>query len=212
VNPPADIEARLDRDYGPCDTDRRHIFVLSATVQTPRFQSMLARAVGSDWRLSGSFRATSGRPFSVHTGVDRALTGAPAVQRADQVLDNPYGAKTRDNWLNPAAFALPALGTFGNSPRNAYYGMGTRVVDLSLVRAFRFATSHRIEARVEAFNAFNWFRPAAPGTPVVPVPLSGAGAANNTTAPVVNISNPNFGRYLAADEPRIMQFAVKYQF
>jgi hypothetical protein len=35
---------------------------------------------------------------------------------------------------------------------------------------------------------------------------------NNPTSPVTNLSNPNFGRYLAADEPRIMQFAVKYQF
>ena len=31
------------------------------------------------------------------------------------------------------------------------------VVDLSLVRSFRFGNGHRIEARVEAFNAFNWF-------------------------------------------------------
>ena len=212
INPPADADDRLDRDYGPCDTDRRHIFVLSATVQSPELSGRLARAVLSDWRLSGSFRASSGRPFSVFTGVDRALTGAPAVQRADQVLDNPYGAKTIDNWLNPAAFAQPALGTFGNSGRNAYYGLGTRVADLSLVRAFRFATSHRIEARIEAFNAFNWFRPAPAGSTQVPVPLSGAGVANSTIAPVINISNPNFGRYLAADEPRIMQFAVKYQF
>jgi hypothetical protein len=34
----------------------------------------------------------------------------------------------------------------------------------------------------------------------------------NQTSPVTNFSNANFGRYLAADEPRILQFAVKYQF
>ena len=70
------------------------------------------------------------------------------------------------------------------------------MVDLSLVRSFRFASTHRIEARLEAFNAFNWFRPAP----------------NNANAPVTNLTNANFGRYLAADDPRIMQFAVKYQF
>jgi hypothetical protein len=106
--------------------------------------------------------------------------------------------------LNPAAFAQPALGTFGNSGRNAYVGMGTRSVDLALVRSFRFANTHRLEARVEAFNAFNWFRPAPPGLP------STTGV--NATAPVINVNNPNFGRYLAADDPRIMQFAIKYQF
>ncbi len=57
---------------------------------------------------------------------------------------------------------------------------------------------------MEAFNAFNWFRPAPPGLP------STTGV--NATAPVININNPNFGRYLAADDPRIMQFAIKYQF
>ena len=204
LNPPADAEERLDRDYGPCENDRRHIFALSASVQSPELTSTVARMLASDWRLSGSFRAASGRPLTVTTGLDRALTGAPNVQRANQVLDDPYGARTWDNWLNPAAFAQPALGTFGSSGRFAYVTKGTRVVDLSLVRSFRFATSHRIEARLEAFNAFNWFRPAPAGVT--------ATTGNNPTSPVTNLSNANFGRYLAADEPRIMQFAVKYQF
>jgi hypothetical protein len=77
--------------------------------------------------------------------------------------------------------------------------MGSRGVDLSLVRSFQLS-SHRLEARIEAFNALNWWRPA---------PAGSAGANN---APVTNLANVNFGRYLAADDPRIMQFAVKYQF
>ena len=28
-------------------------------------------------------------------------------QRVDQVLDDPYGNKTLNNYLNPAAFAVP---------------------------------------------------------------------------------------------------------
>ena len=200
LNPPADADDRLDADYSPCDSDRRHILALSATIQTPEFERRMVRMLASDWRLSGSFRAASGRPINITTGLDRALTGAPNVQRPNQVLDDPYGNKTWDNWLNPAAFAQPALATFGNAPRNAALTMGTRVVDLSLVRAFRIATAQRLEARIEAFNAFNWFRPLS----------QGAGGAN--TSPVTNLSNANFGRYLASDEPRILQFAVKYQF
>jgi hypothetical protein len=54
-------------------------------------------------------------PLTVTTGTDRALSGIQATtQRATQVLDNPYGDKTINNWLNPAAFAQPALGTYGN--------------------------------------------------------------------------------------------------
>jgi hypothetical protein len=107
------------------------------------------------------------------------------------MLDNPYGDKTPNAWLNPLAFAQPALGTYGNSIRNAYDGPGRQVVDLSLVRSFRFGNSHRLEARVEAFNAFNWFLLENP----------------NTT-----FSAATFGRITASGDPRIMQFAVKYDF
>jgi hypothetical protein len=195
LNPPADAEERLDRDYGPCSTDRRHVFALSGTIQSPEFENTAIRMLASNWRLSGAFRASSGSPLTVTTGLDRALTGNQGQQRANQVLDDPYGAKTLNQWLNPAAFAQPALGTYGTSGRFAYVGPGLRNIDLSLVRSFAIST-HRIEARIEAFNAFNWFRWGNPET---------------------NLNNVNFGRILAtqlaaAGDPRIMQFAVKYQF
>jgi hypothetical protein len=186
ANPPGNADALLDRDKGPCDTDRRHIFNGTVTVQSPEAWGMFGR----DWSLSGIYRAYSGSPFSVTTGQDRALTGNPNAQRVDQVGSDPYGAKTVDNWLNAAAFAQPALGEFGTSGRNAYYGPGQQVVDLSLVRAFRL-NAHRIEARVEAFNAFNSFR------------------RNN---PVSNLTLATFGRITSAGDPRIMQFALKYSF
>ena len=194
INPPSEeeIERRLDESYGPCDSDRRHIFNLTLTAETPEFDNSTMRYALSGWRISGIFRAASGSRLTVGAGADRALiSGAAGPQRANQVLDDPYGARTLDQWLNPAAFAQPALGTFGNSGRNAYEGPGSRVVDLSLVRAFRFLNTHRIEARVEAFNAFNWFR---------------------WGNPVTAVNNANFGRILSAGDPRIMQFAMKYQF
>ena len=199
INPPSEADAQkvFDEEKGNCDNWRRHIINLTASIESPQFNGTAARMLASGWRLSGVFRAASGNPLSVSTGADRALSGIQATtQRANQVLDNPYGAKTVNSWLNPAAFAQPALGTYGSSPRNGYFGMGTRVVDLSLVRQFGLTAQRRIEARVEAFNAFNWFRPLP-------------GSAN---APVTNLSSATFGRYLAADDPRIMQFALKYTF
>ena len=197
INPPdaAEAERRLDLDYGPCNQDRRHVFALSGSVQSPEFQGAAMRMLASNWRLSGAFRASSGSRLTVGTGLDRALTGNQGQQRANQAGDDPYGAKTLNQWLNPAAFAQPAIGSYGISGRNAYEGPGLRNVDLSLVRSFRFST-HRIEARIEAFNAFNWFRWGNPQTA---------------------LNNVNFGRILntqvgAAGDPRIMQFAVKYQF
>ena len=190
INPPADAEERLDRDYGRCPDNRTHIFNMTASVETPRFDNAAVRMVASGWRLSGIFRAASGANLNITTGLDRALTGNPGQQRPN-VEGDPYGERTLDNWFNPAAFSQPALGTFGNAERFGFEGPGSRVVDLSLVRSFRFAETHRIEARVEAFNAFNWFR---------------------WGDPVTNVNNANFGRILSAGEPRIMQFALKYQF
>ena len=194
INPPSDAErdAIFEEDKGRCATWRKHILNLSASIETPQFSNATARALGSGWRLSGIYRVNSGSPLTVFTGTDRALSGIQATtQRADQVLDNPYGDKTINNWLNPLAFSHPALGTYGNSVRNAYDGPGRQVVDLSLVRSFRFGNSHRLEARVEAFNAFNWFLLENP----------------NTT-----LSAATFGRITASGDPRIMQFAVKYDF
>jgi hypothetical protein len=191
INPPADAEERLEGDYAPCESDRRHIFNMTLTAETPQFEGPMMRALASGWRLSGIFRAASGSRLTVTTGIDRALTGAAGVQRGDLVQGDGYGDESLNRWLDPQAFAQPALGTFGNSGRNAFVGPGARTLDLSLVRAFRFLATHRIEARVEAFNAFNWFRWGNPTT---------------------NLNNANFGRILTAGEPRIMQFALKYQF
>src|SRR5262249_49174840 len=146
----------FNEEKGRCSTWRKHILNVSASVETPRFNGATVRALASGWRLSGIFRANSGSPLTVTTGVDRALSGIQTTtQRANQVMDNPYGDKTVNNWLNPKAFEQPALGTYGNSVRNAYDGPGRKIVDVSLVRSFRF-NNKRIEARVEAFNAFNW--------------------------------------------------------
>jgi hypothetical protein len=192
INPPSDAEAEriFELDRGPCNNNRRHILNLTASVESPQFQGAAARMLASGWRLSAVYRAMTGDTLTVTTGADRALTGMQS-QRPNQVLDNPYGDKTINSWLNPLAFAQPAIGTHGNAGRNAYEGPGRQQVDLSLVRAFRFAGTHQIEARVEAFNALNWF-------------LLGN--------PVTNLSSATFGRIQTAADPRIMQFALKYQF
>jgi len=190
INPPSNVQEILEMDEGPCSNSPRHLFSMSASVQTPQFSSTAARLIASEWRLSGIFRAFSGPAVTILSGADRALTGMQS-QRANATGADPYGARTRDNWFNAAAFAQPALGTHGNSGRNAYEGMGTRVLDLSLVRSFPFASTHRIEARIEAFNALNWFRP---------------------DLPVNNLSSPQFGRYIVSGDPRVMQFALKYSF
>jgi hypothetical protein len=55
-----------------------------------------------------------GQDARVTTGADRAsLQSTRRPARSD-----PYGDKSWNNHLNPAAFAQPAFGTFGNATRN----------------------------------------------------------------------------------------------
>jgi hypothetical protein len=111
---------------------------------------------------------------------------------------NPANGGMR--FLNPAAFAQPALGTLGTMRRNSIEGKGSKIVNLSLSREFRMTTDQAIEIRAEAFNAFNWVQWLQPGQ------------TQSVNTPTVNLSSPTFGQITAADDPRIMQFAVRYAF
>jgi hypothetical protein len=186
-------------DRGLCDQDRTHIGVFTAGVQAPQFGGSVARVVFSDWRVSGILSARSGSPINVIAGQDRALSGIQR-QRVNQVLDNPYGDKTLDNWLNPAAFAQPALGTLGNFRRNSVRAPGFRSVDLSLSRLIPLGAPRSLELRVETFNLLNTFNWGPPRL--------AAGGRTDT-----NFNSGAFGRITAmAGTPRILQFGVKYAF
>jgi hypothetical protein len=189
-------------DRGICDQDRTHIGTLVAGVRTPRMDNGALRAAFSDWRISGIFSARSGQPLNVIAGQDRAFTGIQN-QRVDQVLSNPYGKKTLNDWLNPAAFALPAPGTLGNFRRNSVRAPGYRSIDLALSRLIPFGASRTVELRVETFNLLNTFNWGAP----IAGPIQG-GRITDT-----NFSAGTFGRVTSiAGTPRVLQFGVKYGF
>ena len=94
-------------------------------------------------------------------------------------------------YLNPAAFAIPALGTLGNAGRVILKLPTSWQFDLGLARVFRFRETQSLEFRAEAFNMTNSFRPGTID---------------------VFLRSANFGRIRNALEPRILQFALKYAF
>ncbi|HQU84807.1 MAG TPA: hypothetical protein PKY59_16835, partial [Pyrinomonadaceae bacterium] len=67
---------------------------------------------------------------------------------------SPYLGNDR-NFINPAAFAIPNAGTFGDFPRNELSGPIFRQVDLILAKKFRFTETMNFEFRTEVFNIFN---------------------------------------------------------
>ena len=58
-------------------------------------------------------------------------------------------------FLNPAAFATPTPGTFGNLERNSIHGPSFRQMDMVISKRFEMAGSANIEFRLEVFNLFN---------------------------------------------------------
>src|SRR5262249_10590555 len=110
-------------------------------------------------------------------------------------------------YLNPAAFALPDMGTTGNVGRNSIMGPGSWSFDMALSRVFRIQESQRLEFRAEAYNVTNSFRPGCPsGT------TGAAGGGCPTGGVDARFNSNTFGQIRNSLDPRIMQFALKYVF
>jgi hypothetical protein len=165
---------------------------MSTVYETPRFANRTIQLLGSGWKISGILRILSGDSLSILSGRDNPLVGTSSDRRPDQVLLNPYMPnRTLDHYLNPSAFTQPVNGTFGNAGRNNVLGPGMVRIDMGATREFRIREGQTLEFRAEAFNMPNHLNPMDPN---------------------VTLTNANFGRILTAQDPRIMQIALKYVF
>jgi len=180
-------------EKGPSDYDVRQRFVTSFLYVVPAPSHGAAKFLLGGWQLNGIFSAQTGTPFTVVSGKDQALTGTAGGQRANLVgnplLDTgrPRGQLIQQ-YFNPAAFALPQLGQFGNLGRNSMNGPGGYNLDGSVFRGFHLRERMSLQFRAEFFNALNHA---------------------NLTNPVANIGAATVGRILSASDPRILQFGLK---
>jgi hypothetical protein len=65
-------------------------------------------------------------------------------------------------YLNPAAFATPKPGTFGNLERNSLHGPNFRQVDMVIAKRVGMGRGPNAELRVEIFNLFDTTNFAVP--------------------------------------------------
>lgn len=179
-----------DLDYSYCASDRRHVVNVSIVTRTPEFKNDMLRAILGNWQFSPLVRWQSGNRSSVTTGVDTALTGVGG-QRAVQVLDDPYGDKTPGNYLNRAAFAAPATGTYSTLKPFSILNPSRLQNDLAITRTFKTGAGQNLQFRWEIFNVINKV---------------------NYNAPVTALNSASFGIIQTAADPRIMQFALKVDF
>jgi Carboxypeptidase regulatory-like domain/TonB dependent receptor/TonB-dependent Receptor Plug Domain len=192
----------LQADKGPSATDLPQIFSAAWVYQLPfgkggKFSSgnPLLNAVMGGWNLNGVLSFHSGQAFDVGTSKDIANTrnfnfgNGYGYERAN-LVGSPYpSSKTPSEWLNPAAFVLPAPNTFGDLGRDSLRSDWGKNLDLSVFRQFPVTERFRIEFRFEAFNVTN--------TPIWAVP-------------VTSLDSSNFGKVTqTANTPRQLQFGLK---
>ncbi len=85
------------------------------------------------------------------------------VRRPDVVAGvNPY-LNQGLQLLNPAAFSMPAPGSYGNYGRNALHGPNLAQLDLTLSKRFYVTERHNVEFRAEIYNLLNHANFANPG-------------------------------------------------
>jgi hypothetical protein len=110
------------------------------------------------WDLSGVFTARTGLPLT--PTVERSSGDVPdgnARSQRPQLTGLGWipSNQTPDLWLDRAAFAAPARGTWGNMPRNLVRAPGLWQADMSLSKRTRMTEGTSLEFRAEAFNIFN---------------------------------------------------------
>jgi len=116
-------------------------------------------------QLPGTINAANPLPPGFIAVVNTPSGGASRnVRRPDLIAGvSPYLSNDR-LILNPAAFATPAPGTFGNVPRNFLRGPNFRQFDIVLNKRIRFSETTNLEFRTEIFNVFNHTNFDIPGS------------------------------------------------
>ena len=106
--------------------------------------------------LPGTINAATPLPAGFTAVINAPGGGASRQTRRPDLIPgvDPYLDSDR-NFLNPAAFAIPKPGTYGNLKRNALKGPNFSQFDLITSKRFPITESVNIEFRAEFFNIFN---------------------------------------------------------
>src|SRR5262245_29399456 len=235
----------FDFENGYNNFDIRHTFNLSLLYTIPG-----QGAWKGGWTVGGIANARSGlpvpvlitRPDIVYVDAAGAVwTNAAAGRTA--VINVPAGGASRATrrpdvvpgvdpfiedggrlYLNPAAFATPLPGTFGNLERNSIHGPTFRQIDLVVAKRVSTGRGTNAELRVEVFNLFNntnFLNPPA----TLPNALPGAGESptqanrvqpgqpfSSTAAGTFGIVNSTVAQTVGLGTNRQVQFAFRFTF
>ncbi len=237
--------AEFDYDTGYNNFDVRQTFNVSAVYSLPWGKNLtgVSKTLLGGWEVGTILNARSGlpipvqivRPDVVYVDAAGVVFQTPAVGRT-AVINTPRGGASRNvrrpdlisgvdpflnkdrTLLNPAAFAAPKPGTFGNLVRNQLHGPKFVQQDLILAKKFAITESANVEFRTEIFNLFNVTNFANPPAALPNV----LGAGTNQLQPgqpytaaaagTFGILNRTVERTVGLGTNRQVQFALRLNF
>jgi Carboxypeptidase regulatory-like domain len=175
-------------------------FVISYDWEIParKYEGVLGKVV-DDWAISGITQFQTGFPIRLNTEDDTELiasqfflgTEAPSLVAPFKKM-NP---KTNGGfWFNPNDFADPPNGQFNNgTQRSICCGPGLNDFDFAVHKKISLTEDKYFQFRAEIFNIFNH---------------------TNFYNPDGNFSDgpTEFGKITEAQDPRLVQFALKFYF
>ncbi|MEO8053110.1 MAG: TonB-dependent receptor [Acidobacteriota bacterium] len=205
-------------DRSSTDIDVRHNITINGIYELPfgpgkQFvtSGLLSHFLGG-WELAGIASARTGLPVNITMTrkANQLLDGNTSGQRPNLVpgVDIYAANHSIDNWFNPAAFAVPAAGTWGNLGRYIARGPGMFEIDSSLQKRFRVTEKLSLNFRAAAYNLLNH--------PVYNRPSGSLGSFNGK----VSSASGSFGRItsiindgaVGTGAPRRIEFMFRAEF
>jgi hypothetical protein len=198
----------LSRDWGPSALNVENQMSLSTSYDLPFGHSKpwlsnlhgAAEKLVSGWQINQITTLLSGFPFTPLIGANRSGDGDtrnPDRPSLNPNFTGPVIIGSPNEWYNPNAFILPAVGTYGNVARGVYTGPGLADLDFSVTKNTVIRESLRLQFRAEFFNILNHPNFAAPNTTVF------SGTSYNASAGLITST---------ATTSRQIQFGLKLMF
>ena len=156
------------------------------------------------WQISGITSFVSGSAFTptLTTTDGHDITGS-AIGPRITVTGDPNlskGDKSFTQAFNASVFQLTPVGSFGNAGNGRLRGPGINNWDVAVSKRFPLKSESRnLQFRAELFNAWNHTQFSA---------VNSTGPFN----PAGTMTNPLFGSYTAAYNPRIIQLSLRFAF
>jgi hypothetical protein len=167
---PFDLRDR-NLNYAWSDFDRRHVFQGTYTYELPfgkgkRFANSATGIVDQiigGWQFSGTVLRTSGRPFTVYSGINTLSNVVQSTADCNGCTRNEGQLvleSGRNFWFDAesrAKFPLagPAPGSIGNTGRNFFLAPHYFQWDASLLKRIKFSERLGFDFRVDARNVLN---------------------------------------------------------